>query len=178
MPLATLQRTPVLHCQRFSCAFPFYCLTGEFVATLFLFSLLVGCTSFSFRQWDAVPAPNPATYTQPTWGPCSLLVCSEGDDFFLGVLAVLKQHQSKIWSYLRRIVITNPAAMCPRVGSTHLHVLRSTGEEVYSTAPAQPWTCKAPFCKWIYLPVKWRVILPSSSSFRHPLTSSGFTPCS
>lgn len=103
-----------MHCQFFSCVFPFYFLTGEFIATLLLFSLMVGCTSLSFRQWNAVPAPNPATCTQPTWGPCSLLVCFEGDNFFLGVLTVLKQHQTKIWCYLRRIVITNPAAMCPK----------------------------------------------------------------
>lgn len=174
MPLATLQRFCTV--RFFSCAFPFYFLTGEFVATLFLFRLVVGCASFSFRHWDAAPAPNPAPYPQPAWGPCSPLVCFEGDDnFFLGVLAVLKQHQSKIWCYLRRIVITNPAAMCPEPGSTHLP---SLGEEVCSAATAQPWTCKAPFCKWIYLPVKRRVTLPSSPSFPRPLTSSVFTPCS
>jgi len=177
MPLATLQRTPVLHRQSFSCAIPFYFLTGEFIAALFLFSLVVGCTSFFFRQRDAVCAPSSSTYTQPSWGPCSLLVF-EDDNIFLGVLAVLKQHPSNIWCYLRRIVITSPAAMCPGVGSTHLHVLRSLGEEVCSVAPAQPWTCKALFCKLIYLPAKWRVTLPSSSSFPCSLTSSGFTPCS
>lgn len=73
MALATLQSTPVLHCQGSACVFHFYFLAGEFAAALLLFSFMVGCTSFSFRQWDPVPAPNPATYTKPMWGSGSPL---------------------------------------------------------------------------------------------------------
>lgn len=72
----------------------------------------------------------------------------------------------------------NPVGTCLWAGSTHLHVLCSPGDEVCSAAPAQLQTRKAPFCKWVYLPVKWLVTLPSSFSCPHPLTSSGFTPCS
>lgn len=88
MALATLQST--LRCQGFSCVIHLYFLTGEFAAVLFLFSLVVGCISFSFRQWwDPVPAPNPATYTETMWVSGSPLELFEGGNFFLGVLAVL-----------------------------------------------------------------------------------------
>lgn len=165
-----------MHREGFSCAFPFHFLSGECIAILFLFSLMVGWASFSFRQWDDVPASNPATNTQPTWDPCSPLVCFEGDNFFLGVLAALKTTPKQNMLLLEKDC-HNPAPMCPGVGSIHLHVLHSFRAEVCSAAPAQPWTCKAPFCKWMHLLVKWRATLPSSSSFSHALTSSGFTPC-
>lgn len=97
MALATLQSTPVLHCQGFSGVIHFYFLTGEFAAALFSFSLVVGCISFSFRHWDLALAPNPATYTEPMWGSGSPLELFEGGNFFLGVLAVLNQYDSKTW---------------------------------------------------------------------------------
>lgn len=74
------------------------------------------------------------TYIHPTnVGPLQPL-CFEGDNLFLGALAVLKHHQSKIWCYLREIVVTNPAAMYSRVL-----------EEVCPVAPAQPWTLQSTF---------------------------------
>lgn len=175
-PLPTLQRTLGLHCQGFSCAFPFHFVTAECIAISFLLSLMAGWASFSFRQWDAVPASNPATNTQPTRDPCSPLVCFEGDNFFLGVLAALITTSKQNMLLLEKDC-HNPAPMYPGAGSTHLHVPHSLGEEVCSAALAQPWTCKAPFRKWMHLLVKWRVTLPSSCSFSYALTSSGFTPC-
>lgn len=97
------------------------------------------------------------SYTEPMWGSGSPSELSEGGNFFLGVLAVLNQYESKTWCDLTWIVQTIPAALRPGVGSAHLLMLLTLGGEVCSAALAGPWTYKAPFCKclwhggWLFL---------------------------